>query len=490
MDFGNRTFAWLNLVNYILLCFALIVALTWVNNTWFYEAKDISVKEFQGHYLSLLDEMFSQCLKQNTSDLCEQQLTQVIQQAKPKGVLTLTRAGQPVEILNNQYYSDQRSIVTTDRTLGQSPDLLTLTYAQHSSPVIWLSVVRSITFSAADHWEKWNDADYWDFVLNIAIPRSRPFWFFCGLIICTAVLNFLRFRELRSLYENAKVTEHRLVEKLQRVQAEANAAFESNETLSHALKEHSSTIEKTTMELMQKQQELHEWQAKNPQTDTVAAGEQSKDDKPHLVIDNSQQKHAKALSHEIHRLKTKLENAGEETAKLIQARNSAQHELDNKRAYVAELKKQLEAAEKRTSKLEPKAGDDVGWRKKLFKAFLHNPKVQTASKQTKVNSGRHHSSDFVALVAEAIASYPELSAIAESVTSIAYNPKKRGQADVTVDGKKNRFVLNIYDDGDEGFGAQILLSAQKEWEAIIEAKCLIETVSRFKHLTLNDRLAV
>lgn len=77
---------------------------------------------------------------------------------------------------------------------------------------------------------------------------------------------------------------------------------------------------------------------------------------------------------------------------------------------------------------------------------------------------------------------PLLLNLYRAVGHLEYGPKKRGIIELVFDNEKQAYELYIYDRrNDAGYAVRIVLSAEKSWEAIIQAKCIISVTSALKN---------
>ena len=127
--------------------------------------------------------------------------------------------------------------------------------------------------------------------------------------------------------------------------------------------------------------------------------------------------------------------------------------------------------------------------KKIVDILLKNPAVkkQKEIKTIKINEGSHHSKDFVLKIAERLKILSKYQII-ESVTATEYNPALRKKmvlekkSDVKL--RQIRYCLAIYDERDEGFGVQVLLTAVDAIGATLQAKTIQLSVREFKNYEL------
>ncbi|WP_341303232.1 hypothetical protein [Pseudomonas sp. TMP25] len=166
---------------------------------------------------------------------------------------------------------------------------------------------------------------------------------------------------------------------------------------------------------------------------------------------------------------------------LEQQRNIAQTKSD-------ELARQLQSARQEDQKLYAIV-EGEGLSVRVAKALLRNPDVRQAPGKAQVNQGLHHSKDFVRSLAEALQRNKNLNGTFISITTSAYKSLLRGSAELIFDAEKCRYALNVYDEQDEGFGAEIVLSAGEYWEAVVQAKCLVAVLRPLKGFIFKIKIA-
>lgn len=162
-------------------------------------------------------------------------------------------------------------------------------------------------------------------------------------------------------------------------------------------------------------------------------------------------------------------------------------EIEKKDKEIEVLKNNMAVDEKNIESLEV-LSDGKSFRQRLIKLLLENPTVVSVVKPNKIKAGRHHGKDFIIVVGDWLAEYSQLSGLYESVTNIAFGPTQKRRAKLCLDRLKNRYVINIYADDNQGTGVQIVLTADKYWMAVIEAKCIFSTVRHLGSykLTIDD----
>lgn len=106
-----------------------------------------------------------------------------------------------------------------------------------------------------------------------------------------------------------------------------------------------------------------------------------------------------------------------------------------------------------------------------------------------VNTGMHHSKDFIRDVANAVQGSWILKRFVKSIKSHAYNPHKRNSIELMpAPYQQNQFVLRAFDRRDEGFGVEIDFWATEKWKVVFLAKLLKSKVNYFKGYRLDIRV--
>jgi predicted nucleic acid-binding Zn-ribbon protein len=125
-------------------------------------------------------------------------------------------------------------------------------------------------------------------------------------------------------------------------------------------------------------------------------------------------------------------------------------------------------------------------KRRILKVLLKNPDIKKKALK-RINPNKHHSKKFVQQLGDRIKENAHVSGLVQTVDSCRYNPKKRGHVVVTRNNDKHAYALQVFAKGDEGFGAEILLYAENQWQAVIEAKCIVEAISMLDGYTVEVR---
>lgn len=123
-------------------------------------------------------------------------------------------------------------------------------------------------------------------------------------------------------------------------------------------------------------------------------------------------------------------------------------------------------------------------RKELVNAFLTKFKLKKSNSQFSLNSGKHHSKDFVGKVYDLLKSFEELN-LADKVTSTPYRPTTLATLSVEKSNVDKRYYLVITGNDGAGYSAAILLTAKDGAEAVIQAQIIRMLVKDWNQWKLN-----
>ncbi len=468
--------------------------------------------------------------------------------AKVNGTLRLLAAdGRELMKIDNESYKDKRSSVTGSSTFGSEQDQLTLELIKLSSPPIWLSVVRSVSFSLADIIQKVAHKESWsDFVGYIAIPRSAPAYSFLVALFFVFMLVRLKTNALIAAIETADddldaksaeldAAEIRLDQtnnELDSIREKETVATREKERLKWLLVKVESDrkdmvtqqaidLERLAEDSRRRMCEIGELKLKKKEADRL--NQELNEKASSLELESEKDKiHSFDLQHdiekqrqEIERLELELAEAESEHQDIIrrQANDSDRLAEDYKRgirdadaeiddlmlkmkiadhdkqelvkkvsdkeqkikvaeADISNLNDEIDNLNKEIKEWERKSGQPTSSERAVVKAFLVNPNVRTVSDKIIVNKGKHHSMNYVQSIADSISSSKSLVGVCISITGSRFNSHKKGTAELAPL-EKNKYLLYVYDQKDEGYGAEIVLTAVEYWEAVVQAKCII-----------------
>lgn len=242
---------------------------------------------------------------------------------------------------------------------------------------------------------------------------------------------------------------------------------EENNELNQKIKETEQQLKSTQQKLSEKETELKTMRrnaAANMDKDSLKEWEQKE-----RYWKESEQ----FYDEEIKKYDEEIKKLEKKNSELENEKSNLQNEKSNLQDEIFTLKQKIE-----NSKL------DLD-RKELVNAFLTKFKLKKSNSQFSLNSGKHHSKDFVGKVYDLLKSFEELN-LADKVTSTAYRPTTL--ATLSVEQKSNvdkRYYLVITGNDGTGYSAEVLLTAKDGAEAVIQAQIIRMLVKDWNQWKLN-----
>jgi len=458
--FKYSRFVWLTMPMMLIIIVSLITAL---NNYFFYKSREISELRTLNQYNNLVLLELNQCLSLNiTENICEKIAINTIDQARISGISTLQKNDLILIKKDHERFKDSRKPIKASSSLHVNANTYSIELEKLITPSLITSTFNSMTFSIHDLLNM-NETDKENFIENVAWPRSYPAISFFVVIFISFFLAGLKLKSL-----------HSTIEKIQN----------QKDLLSNDLS--SSKIELSNKEnqlaSLSKEKEEQEGYAKTL-TDEINTLEHSLYEAT-TISDNKR----KQITDELIKLKTKKEQSDLINKSLASKISITKSELASSNNKILELESTIEKLQSDEIKIkESKSFSPI--KNELIKYLLSNPDINIKNNQYKVNTGPHHSKQFVEKLDSVIKNskkFEKLHKAIKSLTPIAYS-QKRGIIELILDPSKKIYVLNIYDNGDEGFGAQIALATENYFEALMISKCLINTLTPISSFKLKLR---
>jgi len=454
------------------LVLSLVTVLTYVNNHYFYKYKNLLDTRHYAVKVRIIDHFYQSCRSQMLST-CDEQLIQVLEGSRIRGVLTLSDAdGREVIQVDNERFKDDRRAIAVSREIETDEGSYTLHVSRLSSPPIPKSVVRSMTFSAFDIGRIIVEGNYSrlsGFIQYVAIPRSRPAFFFTLSAIVVLMLARVQAKALALKIDQINDEVSRTSDLLHKIREDASSAMDRQEVLQN--------------ELAAKERAM-----KTAQDEINKLDEQLKQALESSETEEQRKNRSSRLESEIFRLKEKLTRNAEDYGYLKIEIEDKEKEIQKlkEREDLASQQFEQQAKEEESLDKQSYAGND-SFKKKLIKTLLSNPEIRSDAdhKGLLTKQGRHHSKEFVSQVGRALATHQKLNGIIRDVISIEYNPRKLNRVELKLDQDRNLYCINIYSGDDQGYGAQIRLKINQSWQAVIAAKCIFHVVSIFRNYSLD-----
>lgn len=191
------------------------------------------------------------------------------------------------------------------------------------------------------------------------------------------------------------------------------------------------------------------------------------------------------------RLNADLEAANELMNGVSSDLDSTKQERDQLQGKLEELQKLIEHEKKAQNNLMTK---DV--KKWIAYYLLSNPNFspKTRSQKTKHNPNNHHGGDYVRHLYQLITKNTEVAQFVTDVKSVNNRFQKNA---IVISRLKQKgvndlsygYIAEVTGDDDRGSCAGIFLTAQTDWEAIVQAKLLIIHVKQLQHHSIVDKIA-
>jgi len=453
------------------------LAITSINNHFFYKNRDLTEQRKYEQFAKIYSSMYDSCLDQiKNIPICKNQLKSTIENSNIMGTTRLRLLdGRLILSIDNERYHDNRSSVSTHIILGRGSSGLILEFIKLSSPPLADSVARSITFSFLELLSKIkNDEPISDFIWQVALPRSGPAWSFWIVLLLLSLIIKFRKNAILAKYEAA---ENNAIDSKGKLEKAEEEILSYKSKLSTLMKNHNdSSIEKLILEEKQAQLE----QDLNALINCQASPTGENDEISSRI--NELMKTIELVEKQ----KSKIEQKNKELQETV---SEQKNKIQDKEASLISLKKENDSLQASLTKQEQGISSEVKYvNKRIIKILLCNPDVTTGSGDFNFNKGAHHSKDFVIKLHNALLQDDALKKIVSSITPTEYGPRRRNNADLVFDRKKHTFALNVYENSDAGYAAQITLHANEIWKAVIQAKCLITTLNPLKNMKLNFKV--
>ncbi len=446
------------------LAIAIIVsAITALNNYYFYKSKEITEYHSLKNYSNLILLELQNCLGSGVTDLiCEEISKTSIKESNISGITKFTKNKDVLISIDNESYKDSRKPVNALSSIKVNSNIYEVEMEKLVTPSLIKSTFNSVTFSIYDLINL-NSNDKEGFIKNVAWPRSYPAISFFFVILFSF---FLASLKLKTLYSTIEKTQNKIDSLSIEISSTKLALANKQECLAS---------------LSQKKEE-EEIKAKM-MADEIVELEHSLYDVT-TTSDNQRKQFSSALAI----LKEKKEKSDKINKILSSEIFTTTSELEECKETISQLNSTINTLQiEQTKAKQSKSYTPI--KNELIKYLLSNPDINIKNNEYKVNTGPHHSKTFVEKLDSIIKNskkFEKLHNAIKSLTPIAYS-QKRGVIELILDQSKKLYVLNVYDNGDEGFGAQIVLATENYFEALMISKCLINTLTPLNSFKLKVR---
>lgn len=458
--FKYSRFIWLTMPAMLIIIVSLITAL---NNYFFYRSKEISEYHTLNQYNKLVLLELKNCQASNiTENICDEIAKNTIDEANISGIVTLQKNNVILIKKDNEHYKDSRKPIKTSLSSRLNSNTYSIELEKLVTPSIVTSTFNSMTFSLYDL-IKIDNENINSFIENVAWPRSYPAISFFIVIFLSF---FLAGLKLKSLYSTIEKTQNEIDSLTVDLSSAKDKLANKEEQLLSLSKE---------KEEQEKQAEILSNQINTLEHSLYEV----------TTTSDNQRKH---ITDELKKLKTKKEQSDLINKNLAAKISTTRTELATSNNKISELESTISHLQSEQIKIkDSKSFSPI--KNELIKYLLSNPDINIKNKEYKVNLGSHHSKQFVEkldLIIKNSKKFEKLHNAIKSLTPTAYS-QKRGVIELILDQSKKIYVLNVYDNGDEGFGAQIALATENYFEALMISKCLINTLTPLSSFKLRVR---
>lgn len=331
---------------------AVVISLVVINNYFYYQSIDKNEEKLQLQLLNTLKAAVGSCVEtQSSASTCEKLLIDIVQESKWKGIVTV-RDSEGTVILNNnnQAYREHRNSVTNKKSINISEsgqNSVTVEIDTKSSYYLPVSVFNSVTLSLPDIARQLINvrslSEVYGFVMNVAIPRSRPFLFFLALGFLSYTVARVGVRQSALKLNQAERENEDVVKELVSIKADRN---------------------KLESDLAEKDKELT---AEREERDSLENQyERAKSEYESLKSSDTSDEEIERRESEIVRLREKLVAASSKNNELANERERVERELEERRAEIKAMESLEQENSERIEKLEATQPDPRGTRERII----------------------------------------------------------------------------------------------------------------------------
>lgn len=424
-----------------------------INNFYFYKNKEYVAGFRQEELSEIFTNFYNQCSVENEDSVCVDNLKKLVEESRLHGVVSIEYKGDFIFKSNSHSYDLGRKEVGEHYKIG---DEVSVYLGQLVTPSLFISTFNSVTFSLMD-WPSviFGNQSALNFAKSVAWPRSAP-TFTAGILVFFVVF-LIKVRSGAILDRN--IAQSRKIEALSQ---DLQASIEKESLLNE---------EKESLKL-KADNEIERRKEASEEINALLAKSGSLKDK--LTEENLQ-------SEEIKELEAIIEESWQRSSEYENEIENLKEELISSKATIEEKDKQLEDSRNKNIPALSKN------QKKLIGSILLESPDVNKSALSKVECGKHHSKDYVKKLSIAIERNSRSNGLVSKVYPQAYKDKKRGVCELHLEKDDKTFYLDVYDLGDEGYAAKVVLSGLNHWQAIAETKYLLNAVRFFKGLVFEDK---
>jgi hypothetical protein len=425
-----------------------------INNYYFYKSQEHSASLRQTEIARMLTNYYQQCESERRSYDCVASLTTLVDSSNIYGIVSIERKDEVVYKNNTHNFGLSRKNVGSEFFINNE---VSVYLGQLVTPPLWKSTIRSVTFSAME-WPSviMSSQEPLRFARFVAWPRSAP-TFSAGILVFLIVF-IVRAHATALLDKNLKQRGKikNLVAEIREGECREKSLEEEKEKINVRSKYEQEKRERLNLEV----------------DDLVRECERVKEKEMEVKYDKERQ---------IKELEDMIEDSW---------KTSYQYEKINKELEDKKQSIENESAEKdKEIKFYQDQKDfslSKNQKKLIASILLESPEVNK-SDLFKSEIGKHHSKDYVRKISSSIERNPRAKELVTKIFPKKYDSNKRGCCELFIEKDGEIFYLDVYDVGDQGYAAKIMLSGVSHWQAIAEVKYIVNTVRFFQGMTFEDK---
>lgn len=387
-----------------------VICVVTANNYSYYLSKDVSVNSETSRMAKTISALYGSCLEKKSEKSCLLEVQNLVENIK-YGTTTITKTdGQNILKADFELYDDERSILESKIT---TPKFI-VSVKKRSSPALFKSVLRSITFSASDIFHTYqNGGDITKFISAVAIPRFYPV-IYSVLVVGTLIL--IAYFLMRVLDRHISVIEkehENLQKNLNHIRQQTYATLKEKDSLNSRL------------------EVLHRQLNESKDLSDLALNENSEIQKEHQEL-LTQLAHKDAMIKEL----------------------QSKEDLLESEARVTLNKKYMKGPEG---------------------LLLKNPDIPFQAKFAEISAGNdHHGTDVILRIGKSLLKDSYAPFLVSKITSGPFGPRLQGKAILTQDNNTQKtWILKVYTKTEAGYCAQIYLHASDYAQAVLVSKYIL-----------------
>ena len=151
----------------------LIIIIVMANNFFYYQSRDQLAELTLRSVMTTLKTQYESCLDKSSVEVCQEILGDGIKKDWFYGRVTAVNSdGKILADTNSENYKDERKTVKLTGVAGEGLSAVNFVLSKKSSPFLYISTFRSLTFSL-DEWS--GKKNLGQFLIKTVLPKSSPF---------------------------------------------------------------------------------------------------------------------------------------------------------------------------------------------------------------------------------------------------------------------------------------------------------------------------